>query len=86
MYTLAATPVRLADKNCDTNVITLYVGNCVLFVYRIREQIPIKYYFPFHTWAVLKHDAVVQIAYTFIVILCQEWNKAITRKYQPILL
>ncbi len=28
---------------------------------------------------------VVQIAYTFAVILCKEWNKAITRKYQSVL-
>ncbi len=30
-------------------------------------------------------STVVQIAYTFAVILCQEWNRAITRKYQSIL-
>ncbi len=29
--------------------------------------------------------AVVQIAYTFTVILCQEWDRAITRKYQSTL-
>ncbi len=28
--------------------------------------------------------AAVQIAYTFIVILCQEWNRAIIRRYQSI--
>ncbi len=29
--------------------------------------------------------AVVQIAYTFTIILCQEWSRAITRKYQSTL-
>ncbi len=29
--------------------------------------------------------AVVQIAYTFSIILCQEWNRAIMCKYQSIL-
>ncbi len=58
----------------------------------MEKFLSITIWFPTITLLVARQNAnsnltpaIVQVAYTFTVILCQEWNRVITRKYQSIL-